>query len=55
MIYTVHRVSSEDKQCMLEALGGKWDFYSEFLPENLKGKHTLKDLVIEGRISLIPP
>jgi len=34
---------------MWEALG-EWDLYTEFLPENLKGKHTLKDLGIEGRI-----
>jgi hypothetical protein len=34
---------------------GKWEFYAEFLPENLKGKHTSKDLGIEGRIILNPP
>jgi hypothetical protein len=35
--------------------GVKWEFHAEFLPENLKGKHTLKDLGIERIITLNPP
>jgi hypothetical protein len=35
--------------------GGKWYFYAEFLPENLKGKHTLKDIGIERIITLNTP